>query len=48
MKIKYFKMQVARDFFNASNTGNEYRIYVVTPLYVEKFGSRNTIKMTYF
>ena len=48
MKMKYFKMQVARDFFNASNMGNEDRIYGVTPLHVEKFSFRNTIKMTYF
>ena len=48
MKIKYFKMQVAQDLFNASNTGSGDRVYGTTPLYVERFSFRNTIKMTCF
>ena len=48
MKIKYFKMQAAKDFFNASNTGSGDRVYGVTPLYVEGFSFRNTIKTTCF
>lgn len=48
MKIKYFKMQVAKDFFNVSIMGNGDRVCDVTPLKIEVFSFRSTIKMTCF